>query len=697
MKEWYEDAKHFSYGWEKRYKCFSMMPDDGFYCCRCAACQAAFTNGAKASSTLLWQFTADVARRLKEEGVPGYLAEGAYGIARPLPDVELPDNILVMICPIGPWLENLPELRDKADRNVMDWAAKLGHKVQLWNYAINLVGEGSAFLETTEVIPHMTPRAIGSYYKRMAPVSDGAFMETYGRYYLYNYLNVYVFARVHWDSSVDVDALLDEHYRLMFGAAAPVMKKYYGELEEIWLTKISGNVIETALGPKQVIPSPDVIWGEIISPEQLKKYDGYFDEAERLAAADAMSLKRVKFMRAELFGRMQEYSRDFMEKKRKYMEERLAAKQVMGNMSLLALKTGAAPVVLDGQADEAFWQQAPAAWLMPFANKNVPGLQGVFKTAFDATNVYVAFQLAEPDMAHVTAPGMTLPENAYADNSVEIFLNPSGDFERYTQVMITSAGILGVRKGIVDQRTWHMSGKLVASAARASVWRDEKGWGGELVVPRSELGEMNTGGFPANFCRNRVVAGKPAEYYSWSRLLEKGFHEIVNWGMVYMESDAVRPLARDGYFAGTVGPHGSGDWSFVPGTGAVVEVADSVFPKALKISSSGEGFTSAMQEVAGMKPETRYVLSFMVKTELGSGGATGFIFDGKRTYWLPGDKKHEELSGITAWKQKYYVFKTDAGGDRYSVRLGILGGTGSAWFQNVSLIELPGDLLPRAE
>jgi len=80
-----------------------------------------------------------------------------------------------------------------------------------------------------------------------------------------------------------------------------------------------------------------------------------------------------------------------------------------------------------------------------------------------------------------------------------------------------------------------------------------------------------------------------------------------------------------------------------------------------------------------------------VKTELGGGTATGFIFDGKRTYWLPGDNKYEDLSGITSWKQKSFVFKTQADGDRYSVRLGILGGagSGSAWFQDVSVTELP--------
>lgn len=688
VKAWYEDE--YSKGWEERYKCFSVMPDDGFYPCRCAKCQAIFRKGEKASSTLLWQFTADIARQLKQKHIPGYVAQCAYDIYRSLPDIDLPDNILVMICPIGPWLEKMPALRNQEEQNVRDWAKKLGHKVQLWNYAINSsLTEG--FPEYTEVIPHMTPRSIGSYYRRMSPYSDGAFLETSSKYYLYNYLNVYVFAKVHWDASLDVDALLEEHYKLMFGAAAPVMKRYYEALEDLWLTKIRGEMIETSLGPQQVTPSPEVVWGEIMSPEQLKIFDAYFDEAERLTAADAPALKRVKFMRAELFDRMKEYSRNYTEKKQAQLQERLAAKKVMGNMSLLAVKAEGISLLLDGNADEAFWQKAPAAWLMPFKNKNASGTQGVFKAAFDGNNIYIAFKLTDPEMNLATASEKTGSENAWQENNVEIFLNPSGDLKKYFQIIVTSAGVVGVRECLFDQRTGHVSNNPATSAARVAVKRDEKGWSGELVMPRTELGDMKKIGFPVNFCRHRVIEGKPDENYSWSRMLENSFHETANWSMLYFESDSVKQLIQDGYLSGTFNPNGSAQWRFAQGEGEVVEVQDSIFPKALKITAkeNKNGFVSAVQELPKLKPETRYCLSFLVKTELSGSAATGFIWDGKHTCWLPGENKYEEMAGMTPWKQKSFVFKTHAVGDSYSVRLGILTCTGSAYFQDVSLIELP--------
>ncbi len=688
-KDWFENVDGYSKGWEERYRCFSVMPDDGFFCCQCALCQVSFSQGPIASSTFLWQFTADIGRQLQQAGIPGFVAQLAYGIARPLPELELPSNVLVMVCPIGPWLERLPALRDPADQNIRDWAAKLGHKIQLWNYAINLNIEG-AHLEHTEVIPHMTPRAIASYYQRMSAYSDGTFLETYSRYYLYNYLNVYVFAKLHWDTGLDVDALLEEHYQRMFGAAAPVMKQYYEALEDIWLTEISGNVIETSLGPKRVMLGPESVWGEILSPERIQGFDGYFDEAERLTATDAPTLKRVRFIRAELFDRMKDYSQEFIAKKAAILEERLAAKQVMGNMSLLAVQTGGEPLRLDGVGDEAFWQEAPAAWLTPFRHAQTSSPQGTFQVAMDGTNVYFAFRLAEPQMDKVLAPRTTLPENAYLDNCVELFLNPSGDLTRFVQITVASSGIAGVRKGSVDQRTGHMINQPINTQIRSSVRRDEQGWSGELVLPRSELQEMKPDGFPVNFCRNRVLEGRPGEYSSWSRMLEKGFHEIVNWGML-IESGTVAPLVRDGYFTGESRHGGLGAWDFSPKDGEVVQVEDSLFPSALKITATRDGFVSAMQELPTVKPQTQYCLSFQVRTDLGQGTATGFIFDGKNTYWLPGDSRDAELHGISPWTQKFFVFKTHADGERFSVRLGVLGlgKSGSAWFQNVSLIELP--------
>ena len=72
--------------------------------------------------------------------------------------------------------------------------------------------------------------------------------------FLYFYLNYYIQCKVAWDNSVDYMALLDEHYRLMFGPAAEPMRKIMERFEDIWLHQISGRIVETAL-PISAVPS----------------------------------------------------------------------------------------------------------------------------------------------------------------------------------------------------------------------------------------------------------------------------------------------------------------------------------------------------------------------------------------------------------------------------------------------------------
>ena len=80
---------------------------------------------------------------------------------------------------------------------------------------------------------------------------------------IYNYLNHYVFAKLMWNMDTDVDALLEEHYRLMFGAAAGEIKAYFEALEDRWMHGMTGYeaAAPTNLGPGTYnMPPKDVQW-----------------------------------------------------------------------------------------------------------------------------------------------------------------------------------------------------------------------------------------------------------------------------------------------------------------------------------------------------------------------------------------------------------------------------------------------------
>jgi len=87
--------------------------------------------------------------------------------------------------------------------------------------------------------------------------------------FLFDALNVYVFSRVAWDPAVDVDAILDEHYRLMYGAAAKDMQSMFEAFEDIWLGRVCGRIVHTSLGPKTITPKDSEIWTDIYSPAKI--------------------------------------------------------------------------------------------------------------------------------------------------------------------------------------------------------------------------------------------------------------------------------------------------------------------------------------------------------------------------------------------------------------------------------------------
>ena len=94
----------------------------------------------------------------------------AYAEYKPVPDVEIPSNIIVQLALTGPYDEKLPTQKAN-DQLLRTWNKKLGTKPYLWLYptkARAVVGW----------IPNSTPRAMGTFLKRQAGFTFGAFLES---------------------------------------------------------------------------------------------------------------------------------------------------------------------------------------------------------------------------------------------------------------------------------------------------------------------------------------------------------------------------------------------------------------------------------------------------------------------------------------------------------------------------------------
>ncbi len=275
-------------------KYYDIMPHDGGGECYCPACQARYDHTKNNYATeLLWSNTVAVARRLKAEGVKGYVTQMAYHPYADVPSMDIPDNVLVMVAQGGPW-KKAKAAGEDVDELVKAWAKKTGGKVWLWTYPDKI------FERRCPDIPQMSPHAWGNYFKRLSDWIIGGFGESESDRWIYNYLNYYVFSRVCWDVNADVDAILDEHYRLMFGPAAGKVKAFFESLERKWVDEVVNN---TALGPKgpvTVVPGYYEMWAKVYSPELLAGYAKLLEDAAAAVVPGSLEARRIAMVKGEM-------------------------------------------------------------------------------------------------------------------------------------------------------------------------------------------------------------------------------------------------------------------------------------------------------------------------------------------------------------------------------------------------------------
>ena len=292
--------------WDGKY--VGVQPADGYWPCQCEKCQAAYRKDDPSYATeLIWGLTKELSERLAKDGFTDViLMQSAYSAWKRVPDFDLPANISMDVANRGPWGTKTDEGLEKDLALLRDWSKKLGHSVLNWTYPGKY---GNANTPRNEDVPQVTPHAYAKYYKAAAPYisgrNAGTYAETSTDRWLYDMLNVYVFSRVTWDPSADADEILDEHYRLMYGAAAPQMKAFFETLERKWMTEIQGRSVDTEIGPVTITPSEFRVWTDIYSPKALAPLAKLFDAAEGAVPKGSVEARRIALMRREFLERME--------------------------------------------------------------------------------------------------------------------------------------------------------------------------------------------------------------------------------------------------------------------------------------------------------------------------------------------------------------------------------------------------------
>ena len=276
-------------------KFVDIMPQDGFQECHCENCQKAYRKekGDSYATDLVWGNVVKVCNRLKAEGIKGTVTMMGYTPYKNPPDFPLPDNLRVMVARNGPWSAGNENSFAKEVGEIRAWAEKIGKKVWLWNYPCKFRGE---FPD----IPEHCPRLWGKYYKTLSPYIFGAYAQNTSTRWMYGHLDTYVYTKVCWDNTTDVDAVIEEYYTLMYGPAREEMKTFFEKLEERWRLVVASTQ-ETLLGPVVVRPSEYRLFNEIYSPAVIAGLEASLSAAASKAGAGTVEAERVALMRRELF------------------------------------------------------------------------------------------------------------------------------------------------------------------------------------------------------------------------------------------------------------------------------------------------------------------------------------------------------------------------------------------------------------
>jgi hypothetical protein len=157
------------------------------------------------------------------------------------------------------------------------------------------------------------------------------------------------------------------------------------------------------------------------------------------------------------------------------------------------------PVRVDGRLDEAAWQGAP--WTDDFVDiegptKPAPRLRTRARMLWDATNLYIAAELSEPDVwGTITQRDAVI----FRDNDFEVFIDPDGDTHQYYELEVNVLGtawdlflVKPYRDGGPAINGWDIAGLQVGTSVDGTVNRTtdiDSGWTVELALPWAALRE----------------------------------------------------------------------------------------------------------------------------------------------------------------------------------------------------------------
>lgn len=453
----------------------SVMPADGYVgMCQCDLCQGKETperGSFGRFSDYVWSYVDAVGRELLKSHPDRKIICLAYGASAlpPLKLEKLSPNIIVCIAQQrASFYEK--ERREWIDELRRNWQAKLtpgAPQLCLYEYYLHPRQERAyAFL------PVYFPHAIAEDLRSLKGISMGDYIEVYREADLkafgVNALNLYVTSRLWWDTSLDVDAMVDEYCRDLYGPASEEMKAFIAYGEAHWMSMNQ-------------------------STEQISESFALLAKAQQKVAPDSLPGKRIALVA--------DYIQPLAARREQLL--RTAGRE---NARVLRIndKNGK-EITLDGKLDEPLWKKMSAyqtGELVDCTTGKPTRSKTRFHVFFSDNALYFGVRCDDPDMANVQATGDTQDDPRVLDGDHLQLLFETQNHAFY-QIAVNAAGLmLDVDHNGEPKPAWK-------SGAKVATHRGDKFWSVEMRLPLSA--DLDDAVDPLNGVSGR----KPAATYPW--------------------------------------------------------------------------------------------------------------------------------------------------------------------------------------
>lgn len=442
---------------------YPVQEQDSGAWCLCETCQ----KNPKLKSYLYRHFdwVNRIARAAKAKDPKLGIGTLAYSDTLNFPEgMEIEDNVLVQMC-IGPQSWFHPYTYQRQHDGYKSWVTREGKKrpLTVWLYYLCPWAEAQDVHKYGKFFPIIYPRHNGKFFKEFAGDGiRGFFAEITPRYHL---LEAYMNAKIADDPTIDPEALLDEHYRLYYGAAGQAMKTFCDtfEAESYDIKNYSDAVKSMRIGGSYIyrFHAERDNWF-LGSVERVKRLDALMD-AVKAAAVTPLEKARVQDYCDRIWNTAVEGRKEF--------EEREGVRAIPIPYVAPAWRGECGGDL--GKVD--FTKARKASVFRDLFNQSAPYTAEI-KAANDSTHLYFEYAERGGDAAaHPDLDGWS--------NGIEVFLGTVREKD-YLQFCISPSGEIKAHRVVIvegAQRTEPV--KLPAAVTMCG----KEGWTLRFAVPFAEI------------------------------------------------------------------------------------------------------------------------------------------------------------------------------------------------------------------